>query len=279
MKVVVINMEKSKDRWNRISGELKGFGLDYERFPAIEGKKLSDEEIAQKTTFIARTFLCTHASVGCALSHVSVWKNFIDSGEEFICIVEDDATFNEKFPQLLKDIPEIFKDTDFDILQLYGELITNGDVKYVNNYYKIVKPKFGLSFCCYILNRKGAIKLYELFGDRVSYTIDFHIALLNSQGKINQLLLSDPEMVKPSLEISTINNLNMGGVINKIIDSTPLKQYKKYTNSNVLNICLKYSITPYLVFLITILTISLLKKWYLLSIIIGLEIIMLLNDL
>jgi glycosyl transferase family 25 len=176
MRVVVVNMEKSKDRWNRISEELSQLNVKHERFPAIEGKKLSTEEINENTTFMARTFFCTHASIGCALSHISIWKNFTDSGEDFICVAEDDATFSDKFPKVLEDIPEIFRQTDFDIFELYSDVITDGEVTYVNNYYKIVKPKFGLATCCYVLSRKGATKLYELFEGKVSYTIDFHIA-------------------------------------------------------------------------------------------------------
>ena len=279
MRVLVINMEKSKDRWNRISRELEDLNVEFERFPAVVGKQLSEDEINQCTTLMARTIFCTHASVGCALSHINIWKKFINSGEDFICVAEDDATFSEEFPKVLKDIPSIFKQTDFDIFELYNDVITDGEPMYINNYYKIVSPNFGLATCCYILSKKGAIKLHELFGGKVSFTIDFHIALLNSRGKIKQLLLVDPEVVKPSSEASTINNLNSGGIMNRILEGFEnAKEIKKYTNANTLNICMKYSISPYLVFLISLFIISLLKKWYILAVIIGVEFVMLVND-
>ena len=58
-------MDKSVDRWKRIAKELDG--LDFHRFPAIEGKKLSQKEIDTNTTFLSRTFLCTYGSLGCGV--------------------------------------------------------------------------------------------------------------------------------------------------------------------------------------------------------------------
>ena len=277
MRVLVINMEKSKDRWDKISKELKNLNIEFEKFPAVVGKDLSEDDINRYTTFTARTFLCTHASVGCTLSHINTWKKFIDSDEEFICIAEDDATFSDEFPKVLNDIPSIFSQTDFDIFELYSDALSFGKVTYINNY-KIVRPVFGMASCCYILSKKGAIKLYELFGGKVPATVDFQISLLNLQGKIKQLLLAEPQVAKPGPAVSTINNLNSGGVVNKILENFEnCKEIKKYTNANTINIFMKYSITPYLVFLIVLFIISLYKKWYIVSVLVVLEIIMLIS--
>jgi glycosyl transferase family 25 len=279
MKIFIINMDRSKDRLQRISQELKSMNLDYERFPAIEGKKLSNDEIVSKTSFFGRTFIFTHSAIGCALSHLTLWEKAASMPDDFVCIMEDDATFTQEFPKVLENMQLIYDNTKFDILDLYGEFITHGKTVYENTDYTIVKPLFGLSMCCYILSKEGAKKLVELSKGKVTLNIDSHIAYLNSIGSINQLLLARPQVVEPSLEISTINNLNRGGVFNKVIAETPWKEYKKYTNSNIINFRLVHSVSPYLLVLSLLFIISILKKWYAVSIIIFLEILMLIYDI
>ena len=48
--VYVINLERSKDRLKHIDGNLRKFGIKYERFNAIDGKKLSIPFIDTVTT-------------------------------------------------------------------------------------------------------------------------------------------------------------------------------------------------------------------------------------
>lgn len=271
-------MDKNKERLQRISGELRSMNLEYERFPAINGKTLSDSEIAVKTSLFSRTFVFTHAAIGCALSHLTLWKKAAAMPDDFVCIMEDDATFTEKFPIVLKDIPKIYSKTPFDIMQLYGEFLAFGKSIHKTSDYNIIKPVFDLSLCCYVISREGAKKLVELT-TKLTSNIDFHIARLNLQGLLNQVFLAHPEVVKPSLEVSTINNLNRGGLYNKLICYTPFKEYKKYTNSNVLNFQLVYSISPYLLIIFLFLAVSIFKRRYILAVIIAAEIFMLLKDI
>jgi glycosyl transferase family 25 len=278
MKVLIINLERSKDRWARISGQLDTLNIEYERLPAIEGKKLTKEEMKQKTTLAVRTFLCNYGSVGCGLSHIVAWKKIAEGDDTFGCVAEDDASFTSDFPKLLKDIPKIHRETGFDLLDLYCDFLSNGKVVYTDDTYNIVRPKFGLSTCCYILTRDAAQKLLKISNGKLSLAIDSFIASENYKGDIKQLLIKEPVIVTPSLEASTLNSLNSGGLMNKIISLLDLEDKRKYFNLNILHFRLKYSISPYFGFLAILVIISLIKKWYILSIIIVLEMIMLICD-
>jgi glycosyl transferase family 25 len=216
-------MDKSRDRWQRISSELDDLHMNYERFPAIEGKKLDQEEINEKTTFMVRNFLCSYSVVGCALSHLAVWEKIASGTDKFVCIAEDDATFLDSFPKFLEDIEDIYDNTEFDVINLYGDFIPIGKTIYKNKDYSLVNPIFCLSLCCYVVTREGARKMVEQVNGKISFQADSYVAFLNLNGKIKQLVLTGLEVVKPSLEESTINQLNSGGVLNKIMGSSSIK--------------------------------------------------------
>ena len=271
-------MDKSQDRWERISKELDDLKMNYERFSAIEGKKLREDEIEAKTTFAVRNFLCSYSVLGCALSHLAVWEKIANGSDKFVCIAEDDATFLEPFPAFLEEIDEIYDKTHFDVINLYGDFIPSGKTVYKNKNYSLVNPIFCLSLCCYIVSKDGARKMVDKINGKIRFQVDSYVAFLNLNDTIKQLVLTGLEIVKPSLEESTINKLNSGGVANKIMGSSFLMKYKKYINANAISFRLKYPVSYYLIILLTILVISLLKKWYVLSAIIGVEIFMLIYD-
>ena len=268
-------MDKSQERWKRISSELDHLNMDYERFPAIEGKKLESNEIKEKTTFMVRNFLCSYSVLGCALSHLGVWEKIAKGSDKFVCIAEDDATFLDSFPTFLKDIDEIHKETSFDVVNLYGDFIPLGKTVYKNKNYSLVNPIFCLSLCCYIVSRDGARKLVDQVNGKISFQADSYVAFLNFKGLINQFVLTGLEIVKPSLEESTINQLNSGGILNKTIQL----KYKKYVNANAISFRLNYPLSYYLILLTVVFVISLLKKWYILSGVIVVEIFMLIYDI
>ena len=82
----IINLESRKDRWAR----LKGIGI--ERFPAIVAKSapLSLRTLATFSSRQSHEALSGMGAVGCALSHIQVWKDFLKTDEEVCVVFEDD---------------------------------------------------------------------------------------------------------------------------------------------------------------------------------------------
>jgi glycosyl transferase family 25 len=72
-KIFYINLEKRKDRREEIEKELDTFGLNYERFEAIETPGFG--------------------ILGCGISHLSVLKLAKERKYKNILILEDDFTF------------------------------------------------------------------------------------------------------------------------------------------------------------------------------------------
>ena len=83
----IINLESRPDRWAR----LKGLGI--ERFPAIVAKSatMSLRTLATFSSRKSHEALSGMGAVGCALSHIQVWKDFLDTDKELCAVFEDDV--------------------------------------------------------------------------------------------------------------------------------------------------------------------------------------------
>jgi GR25 family glycosyltransferase involved in LPS biosynthesis len=114
-KVILINLDRRKDRLEKISTQLDNLGITFERFSAIDGKELGINPIAAGT-----------------MSHQKVLEA---NPESRILVLEDDAEFvdgfNEKFAEAIQHLP-----SDTDIFYL-GALLPKhtGKVENIGNKY------------------------------------------------------------------------------------------------------------------------------------------------
>jgi len=109
--IYVINLERKPLRWTSIQKSLNKEGLSgkYKRFKAIDGNKLTNKIIQNNTTLLCRTLLCNRGMIGGAMSHLSLWKHFvdiveknnIDKNNQWLLVFEDDA---ELIPNYKKHI-------------------------------------------------------------------------------------------------------------------------------------------------------------------------------
>jgi len=114
-KIIVINLDRRVDRLEKIDSQLKELGIHYERFSAVDGKKLDIDPVTAGT-----------------MSHLQVMKQV--AGQR-VLILEDDAqfvdNFNEKFEKVIQTLPE-----DWDIFYL-GALVPKdtGLIRMVNHHW------------------------------------------------------------------------------------------------------------------------------------------------
>ena len=74
--------------------------LKVHRFPAVDGRELSSEEILSKSNSLA-AFLQPRGVIGCYLSHRKFWQNVVDNDLEYAIVFEDDVQLVPNFKQLL----------------------------------------------------------------------------------------------------------------------------------------------------------------------------------
>lgn len=107
--VLVINLDKDTERWEKCQKELEKAELQAIRIPGIYGPDMSDTEYKKNTTCTCYYF-CTRKEVGCWLSHRKCWQYIVDNNIESALILEDDCIFDQDFQKKLKqyskDIPE-----------------------------------------------------------------------------------------------------------------------------------------------------------------------------
>lgn len=110
MKIYVVNLERSPQRWEDASKQLKNTGVAFERIPAIDGAKIDYLKYADNKT--CRNYMgrdLTAGEVDCFLSHILALKTFLASSEDCAIILEDDFLMTADFSNRLKSIREMIK--------------------------------------------------------------------------------------------------------------------------------------------------------------------------
>lgn len=114
MPTYVVSMKERPDRWKRFTDQpaikaIKGL----KRTAAVNGKKLNyrtDKRISIRTRLnIFRNYRRSHhematlGAVGCSLSHIQAWKQFLKSGANVALILEDDAIITESMLNMVNE--------------------------------------------------------------------------------------------------------------------------------------------------------------------------------
>lgn len=127
--IYIITLKRSKDRHVLFQNNLEG--LNYEIFWGTDGNTIDldqlitggqyDPHLTLKKIPIGKDL--KRGEIGCAMSHLSVYKDIIDKGYKNALILEDDITidtsFTNEFSQSLSELPE-----NWEILYL-GYLYNN----------------------------------------------------------------------------------------------------------------------------------------------------------
>lgn len=179
----LINLDRRKDRLENFMKNVKEKGLVFEnleRFSAIDAKTLDDQYInsiidisARKGAFGKREYheeLNGKGSVGCYLSHITLWRRCLDLGQP-ILIMEDDINFVENFMDKLRKISDFLPKKGLTLFNY--QFNTNPDKE--NEYIFKVKHFFGLGF--YTITPDFVKKIMD-FLFPIKYQIDSVLSFL-----------------------------------------------------------------------------------------------------
>ena len=174
-KIYIINLERAKDRLNKVVNELKKLGgpfLNYNIFKAIDGKTIKDDEINKLLTLDAQYSYYINAfnydqirskgEVGCYLSHLGVWKDMVKNNYNNVIILEDDVFTTLNKDQINKNLNLLPNDYDCAHLAWFsrfeGEYLKKSPnwVIPIENY-----KRFSMIYgtYAYMLSNKGAKEL------------------------------------------------------------------------------------------------------------------------
>jgi GR25 family glycosyltransferase involved in LPS biosynthesis len=161
-KAYVIGFEgKKSERLIRFYESCKMAGVKTELFPAVNGRKIITEEW-KVANYLSDDFdLRMPGSLGCLLSHVTLWEQISnDETVDIALICEDDALLDNDFLEKLKNIHWNNVPEDWDVIRLACHKVTGDSISeyLVKPYTKYIKGANAGTYC-YLMKSKSAEKL------------------------------------------------------------------------------------------------------------------------
>jgi glycosyl transferase family 25 len=253
----IINLDKSKDRMEKIKKNFEKYGIKYNRFSAVYGKNLSDEYMEKNVNFLCKKLLCNYAMIGCASSHKYLWKQLINSNEDFYIIFEDDIEINDKSFEIIKKIIPFFDNKELDIDYVNLNCVNTGCSIYKTEFkidnYEFGKPYFPLGTNSYIITKKGAQKLLKKIL-LTTYHVDFEILFVKFFTNFNYYT-SNLQITNLTHDKSTIASKNDCSTL-KLLDFFNLKSISWTINEPLLTINLFFEINLLIILLLLLFVIN-----------------------
>ncbi len=166
--IIVINLKKDTDKKSKIIQRLNDLNLEFSFFNAIYGVELSPEELSAaynpQHSIEKGLRAIKKNEIGCALSHLGVYKKMLDDNIDKMIILEDDAILDKEFVEAL-DIIEYLPDNWELFLFGYSSkrsIPCNFNVKLKSNpttFNVGVSPIPRGCLHAYVVNQKGAKRM------------------------------------------------------------------------------------------------------------------------
>ena len=140
--IILINLSESKARLERSQQELGRAGLTFERLEAVDGRKMSKDELDKITQWDKTAFFkpLSAGEVGCYLSHIAAAEKIVRENWPYALVFEDDFRLTPQFGEIisavLKEAPQ-----GFHIIKLQGN-VRGGEVfVHLNSEHKIMRHR------------------------------------------------------------------------------------------------------------------------------------------
>lgn len=166
MKLFVINLDRQPERLKRMELLFKGLGLRFIRVSAVDGQRLSQEEIRHWQSVDAGSRPLRAGETACFLSHRECWRRIVDEALPCAAIFEDDLHLGADAATLLRSgdwVP-----ADADVVKIETKLqyarVDKAAAGSVNGraLHRLRSKHAGAGG--YIVTRKGAEKLLAMSG-------------------------------------------------------------------------------------------------------------------
>lgn len=169
MKTYIISLKRVKERYKYIQNHVKNIGIDYKLIEAIDGALLNQKDIEDNCDIEQvekLRYWLTDGAIGCALSHLKAYEEFIKSNDEYAFIIEDDVVLPNNIMDIIKEIKEVmisdevvllyytsFKPTSFSSIN--RNILSEGSLYYPMRIDKTITA------AAYLIGRKAAQKMTE----------------------------------------------------------------------------------------------------------------------
>ena len=166
MKIFIIHLNRYPERKLEMIKQMKKIKFYYSFFNAIDGLKLTKNELREKYSKKDSFFHCnrelTLGEIGNALTHIEIYNKIIKENIKYCLIMEDDIGIRKNFDEILKRVSKFPK--DWEIINFSTDIkgITFNNPLYKNYYLTKFKPNSRINRAsCYLINIKAAKKLLK----------------------------------------------------------------------------------------------------------------------
>lgn len=174
MKILLINLDQSVERFKEQLIQFERLSLSFERFSATSIQDFTVQDY-QKMAFGGQRPM-KQSELACFLSHKRAWEYVIQSNQP-CAILEDDAVLVSDFKDVLDHIENI-SNLDYVNLEVVGrkKIVEKTASYYFDEYqlYKLYQDRNGTGG--YVLFPTGAKKLLDYMNDRSIGLVDEYIA-------------------------------------------------------------------------------------------------------
>ncbi len=170
----IINLKKSVERREYMHELCYKHQFDFRFIDAVDGSLLDQGYVDQIYSYseseknIGRGL--GSGEVGCALSHLSIYKNIVDNNLEMSVVFEDDIMFDEGFLDIFNHIDKIPDDSDILLFGHHPERSREAETcvrlfgrTKLNDNYCIARPgELACGTYAYLIKNSGAKKMLDL---------------------------------------------------------------------------------------------------------------------
>jgi glycosyl transferase, family 25 len=170
MHTYVINLARSPERRAHMTAQLEDRGIDWENVVAVDGRDLdmTDRRTIEAPAPSSRNNeSLLPGEVGCALSHLDVYRRILADGLEQALVLEDDVTLPADLPAVLDALPEQLAGSEVALLNFDSvgtcQVSRNGSVG-LPTARQLVHPvdiHQPLSAAAYVITREACQRMTE----------------------------------------------------------------------------------------------------------------------
>lgn len=164
--IFVINLARHKERRAFIKMQLEAAGLDFEFIDAFDGQLLTSEYLEKNyDSSLAKTIVgrdLTLGEIGCALSHLSIYRKIVADELPFAVILEDDALIGIQFPDVCKRVVEMINPLANEVvLFAHTQKYSNWSGLKIDKTHKLLPAVDAYCAHGYLVTQASAKKLLE----------------------------------------------------------------------------------------------------------------------
>ncbi|MBX8814037.1 glycosyltransferase family 25 protein [Pseudochrobactrum algeriensis] len=170
MKAYLINLDRCPERLVRMQEQFAKASVPFERVAAVDGKNLSDQELASIIRIPSWKEPLTRTEIGCFLSHRKCLELIAQGEDRFAAIFEDDVTLSKDTRQFFESTDWIPDNAELIKIETQGKkVLTDKPVVTIAGHYTVAQLRSQHILAAgYIVSRDCARKLLCRMNDAAS---------------------------------------------------------------------------------------------------------------